>query len=92
MDGKERGLIGRECTYDTGKHLTGVHKIRCIGADQRCFQNVGPVIRLKSVQMIKEELGAAVQDHLKYEAVVKAPRLRTTSFSKQTVTTRVFWF
>lgn len=76
MDGKERGLIGRECAYNIGKHLTGILKVRCVGADQRCFRNAEPLIRLKSVKMMYEELGAAAQGHLKCEAVVEAPCLR----------------
>lgn len=47
MDGKEGG--NAHIAHEISKHLTGVHKVRCVGADQRCFQNAEPIIRLKSV-------------------------------------------
>lgn len=86
MEWKERQLIGREYTNNIGKHLAGMLKVRCAGADERCFQNAQPVTRLRSIRMTLEELGAAAQDPQKCEAVVKAcVSDGITRFSKWTV-------
>ena len=48
---KDRQLIGREYTNNMGKHLAGMLKVRCVGLDQRRFQNAQPLTRLRSVRM-----------------------------------------